>query len=432
MQGEDVARRARRLNIGAVAPLWALVAGVAVLTWLQMVRRPADPPLWDSFYVEDGGVFLGQAVDQGLFDSLATSYYGYLHTAPRLIAEPATWFPLEDAPLVMSLLTCLCVAVLAAYVFVASAAWIASPPLRAVLAVSMALLPATARDIVGTAANLHWFLIFAAFWAVVCPWRGRPWLAAAVAVVGLAALSDPLTAVLLPVAVALAWRARERRAWVPPAVILGGLLAHLVLRDDEAERFGSLEVADVPRIFAERVTSSLLAGDRYLHDLFGGETGSPFAWATLVVVVVGLAVGLWRLRGRRRWLLAGAAALSVAFFMVPVLRRGTEVFAPDEPWVVGASRYVYLPIMFLLTAFLAAFDRDGPRLRRREVAVAVLVLAVVAVNYRAPSRTEGGPRWKPELARAERECAGRPPGEPAVIQIIPSNWHVDIDCGRLD
>jgi hypothetical protein len=413
-------------------PLRALAVGVALLTWLQMVRRPADPPVWDSFYYEDGRVFFGQAVDQSFLDALATSHFGYLQTASRLVAEPATWFGFEQAPLVMSLLTCFTVGLLAAYVFVASAAWIASPLLRFVLATCVALLPATGRELGGSAANLHWYLIFAAFWALVCPWRGRWWFMASAAVVGLAAFSDPLTVALLPIGVVFARRSDERRGWVLPGLIVLGLLAHLGLRDDAAERFGSLEVAELPRIFAERVTSSLLAGDRYLEDLFGGQTGSPFAWATLAVVAVGVGVGLWRLRGRRRWLLGGAASLSILFFMIPALSRGTHVFLPDEPWLGTSSRYVYLPIMFLLTAFLAAFDRDGPRLRRREVVVAVLVLAVVAVNYRTPHRGEGGVRWKTELAKAKRACAGKSPDEPRSIRIVPRDWDVVIECGRLD
>ena len=413
------------------APLWALGLGVALLTWLQMVRRPADPPVWDSFYFEDGRVFFAQAVDQSFLDTLATSHFGYLHTASRLVAEPSTWFGFEHGPLVMSLLTCVLVAVLAAYVFEASAAWIASPLLRAVLAACVALLPATGSEMTGSANNLHWYLLFAAFWAAVCPWRGRWWLAASAAVVGLAVLSDPLTVVLLPIGALIAWRSGERRAWVMPGLIALGLVAQLVLRDDEAQPFGDFVLADLPRIFAERVTTSLLVGDRYLHDLFGGRTGSPFAWATLVVVVVGLGAGLWRLRGRRRWLLVGGAALSIAFFVIPPLRRGTTDFFPGEPWRAMSSRYTYLPILFLLTAFLAAFDRDGPRFRWREAVVAVLVLTVVAVNYRIPHRTEGALSWRTELAKAERLCAGKRPDEPASIPIFPRDWDAVVECGRL-
>lgn len=397
-----------------------------------MVRRPGDPPLWDSFFIEDGGVFLGHAVDNSFLASLTTSHHGYLHTAPRLIAEPGTWFALEDAPLVISLLTCVLVGLLAAYVFAASAAWIASPLLRFVLAVSVALAPVTARELNGSVNSLHWYLIFAAFWALICPWRGRWWLVASAAVVGLAAFSDPLTAALLPIGLVLAWRAGDRRAWVLPGLIVVALVAHIVLRDSDTERFGSLAVGDLPRIFAERVTSSLLVGDRYLQDLFDGRTGSPFAWATLAVVAAGVGIGLWRLRGRRRWLLGGAAALAIVFFLIPAFSRGTDVFQPAGPWIGASSRYIYLPVLFLLTALLALFDRDGPRLRWREVAVAVLVLAAVVVNYRTPHRTEGGPTWKAELAKAREECKGKRPEEPIPIQLIPEDWQVEIDCGRLD
>jgi hypothetical protein len=111
------------------------------------------------------------------------------------------------------------------------------------------------------------------------------------------------------------------------------------------------------------------------------------------------------------------------------------VFAPDEPWVVGASRYVYLPVMFLLTGLLAAVDRDAAEARRppwRELAVALAVLAVVAVNYRAPSRTQDGPRWGPAVRQARADCRTRPPGATAVIPIIqPEIWYVAVSCSQL-
>src|SRR5205807_6277378 len=114
---------------------------------------------------------------QHLIDNLGASYQGYLHTAPRLIAKAATWFPLDQAPLVMSLLATLLVSALAVYVFNASAAWIASPILRAVLALAVPFIPVTARELSVTASNLHWYPLYAAFWAVLCPWRTRGWLA---------------------------------------------------------------------------------------------------------------------------------------------------------------------------------------------------------------------------------------------------------------
>ncbi|MEA2353835.1 MAG: hypothetical protein QOJ14_2249, partial [Thermoleophilaceae bacterium] len=348
-----------------------------------MFRRPTAPPVWDSLIAEDGKIFLTQALAQPLSDNLATSYQGYLHTAPRLIAKVATWFPLEDAALVMSLAFALVVAFLSVYVFEASAAWIASPLLRAVLALAIPFIPVTAWQMAGTVSNLHWYLLYGAFWAIVCPWRTRGWLVASTALVLLAVLSDPLVAVFLPIAVVLAVRARDWRAWVAPGSIVFGILVTLALRDEGTTAISGSDYGVLPRVFADRVTSSLLVGDRHLKDILGETSGSPFAWASLAFVVLAIGVGLWRLRGRRAWLLAGGAALSVGFFAVAGFARGTSIWDSDRPWVLLGTRYVYLPVLFLLTALLAAVDRDAPgrwRPRALELVAAGLAVASMAVG----------------------------------------------------
>src|SRR5207244_4745365 len=113
----------------------------------------------------------------------------------RLIAFVATRFPVADGPLVMSLSTALVIALLAVYVFEASAAWITSPLLRAVLALAIPFLPVTSREMAGTLSHLHWYLDYAAFWAVIAMPRRRISLLASTAVVALAVLSDPLCGV---------------------------------------------------------------------------------------------------------------------------------------------------------------------------------------------------------------------------------------------
>ncbi|MEA2369322.1 MAG: hypothetical protein QOH38_2040 [Thermoleophilaceae bacterium] len=427
-------------------PLWAAGAAVAVLTALQMFRRPTAPPVWDSLIAEDGKIFLTQALAQPMSDNLATSYQGYLHTAPRLIAKVATWFPLEDAALVMSLAFALVVAFLSVYVFEASAAWIASPLLRAVLALAIPFIPVTAWQMAGTVSNLHWYLLYGAFWAIVCPWRTRGWLVASTALVLLAVLSDPLVAVFLPIAVVLAVRARDWRAWVAPGSIVFGIIVTLALRDEGTTAISGSDYGVLPRVFADRVTSSLLVGDRHLKDILGETSGSPFAWASLAFVVLAIGVGLWRLRGRRAWLLAGGAALSVGFFAVAGFARGTSIWDSDRPWVLLGTRYVYLPVLFLLTALLAAVDRDAPgrwRPRALELVAAGLAVASMAVGYAAPHRSSGELRWRPVVAKARRACAtGRPVppvtlrragGGTAFLPIDPRPvWAVEVGCAKLD
>src|SRR5205085_36585 len=135
------------------------------------------------------------------------------------------------------------------------------------------------------------------------------WLAMSTAVVVLAVLSDPLTAVLLPIALVFAIRGREWRGWVLPGCIALGLVLQLALRDEGTSSFGGSDYGVLPRFFAERVTSSLLVGDRYLKDVFGGTTWSPFAWASLAVVAVAVVLATivvgyaapHRSSGERRW-----------------------------------------------------------------------------------------------------------------------------------
>jgi hypothetical protein len=426
-------------------PAWAIAPLVALLTYLQMVRRPSDPALWDSLWTEDGTVFLTQALSQPFLDTLATSYYGYLHTVPRLITNVATWFPVEDMPLVMSLLTTFVIALLSVYVFEASGAWIASPILRALLALAVAFAPVTAREIAGTVGNLHWYLVYASFWAVISPWRTRGWLLASTAVVLASVLSDPLTAVALPIGVVLAVAARDRRAWALPGAIVAGLVIQLGLRDEGTTFFGGRDWGAIPRVFAERVTSSVIAGDRYLYDLFGGRTGSPFAWATLVAIGLAVGAGIWGLRGRRRWLVALATTMSLAYFLIPVFSRGTAQLFVSHPWLLASTRYIYLPVLFLLTALALAADR-GTRERRlptiREAAFTVLVGATLVTGYAAPHRSEGTPPWRPVVAQARAACAQkrnfglvtlyRNRGLIAVLPIVPiEHWRVVLGCDRL-
>jgi hypothetical protein len=176
-------------------------------------------------------------------------------------------------------------------------------------------------------------------------------------------------------------------------------------------------------------------------------TGSPFAWGSLALVALVVGAGLWRLRGRRQFLVGACAALSVAYFTISVVGRGTLVLYPSKPWLLASTRYIYLPVIFLLTAVLAVVDRREPGGRRlpwREVGVAALVLATIVASYRAPHRSAGSPRWKAALQQARLACAARRPRPgitlygrgaklTAVVPIAtPDEWYVPVSCSKLD
>jgi hypothetical protein len=109
---------------------------------------------------------------------------------------------------------------------------------------------------------------------------------------------------------------------------------------------------------------------------------------------------------------------------------------------------MYLPVMFLLTGLVAAADRGRPgaaarRSPVREIALALLVLVTVWLDYRAPHRTEGEPRWGPVVREAETACrTGRPAGRVTLTgtgadrtAILPTHrlghWYVPVSCSKL-
>jgi hypothetical protein len=260
------------------------VPWVAAATTLQMVRRPSDPPPWDSLFAEDGAVFLEGALNNKLPAPLFDSYNGYLHLVPRAIAELTVLFPLESAPLVMSLAASLTVAALSLLVYRASASWLPSPYLRAALAFAFVLLPvATGSEAGASAAYVGWYWLYACFWVLVAPPSGRAWLALASGVALLTALTTPLAVVLVPVAVAAAALRRDRHSVAVAGALAAGLAVQAVARSGEAARVGS-EAGDLLPLLGERVSGGLLVGDRFVGDLVNGSLGSVFGGVCSVAV----------------------------------------------------------------------------------------------------------------------------------------------------
>ncbi len=69
---------------GAALAAAAVVLGTVVGVW----RVPGAGAL-DTVWAEDGSVFLTGAANQGLLDSITTSYAGYYHLLPRALAKLA-------------------------------------------------------------------------------------------------------------------------------------------------------------------------------------------------------------------------------------------------------------------------------------------------------------------------------------------------------
>jgi hypothetical protein len=420
--------RATRTVYRGAAVLLALAAATA----LHLLRQRGHGA-WESLWAEDGSVFVTDA-HRDFTGTFFAQNGGYTHLIPRLIAGVAALFPVDRAATVVAIGGSLVIALLAAFVFVASAEVLQSRAARFGLAAAVLLLPIPGDELYANALTLHFYMLFACFWALV--WQSETGAAVAVrcAVVLASTLSDPLAVLLLPLAVVAPAMRRRRSSLAVSGVFLAGLAAQLLLvsAGDVPERNWAFRLGDLPETFALRVTGGLLVGDHFLGDLWL-DYGRAFSYTALAVVAVVLGVLL--VRANRPTAAIALMAISYAglFFCVQLVGRGTSGIAPHaSSFHLHHARYALLPFLFLVTALLVLIDRAPRRVWLRSAA-AVWLVALIAVNYRiGPNDRSTGPRWQPEVSAARAVCE-RPS---QVVRILvapapPEVWFARIRCDRL-
>jgi hypothetical protein len=430
------------------------------LTVLQLLRQPGEPS-WSSVWQEDGSVFLTDAIENPVA-AIFEPYAGYLHVVPRLIAQVVAVFPLEWAAALLSVSSSVIVALLALYVYRTSASMLSSEWTRLTIALLFVLVPASAYETNANITNLHWYLDFAAFWALFSRPRTRAEIAAATAIVGFAVLSDPLMGLLAPLALLYLWETRRSPASIVPLVFGATLLLQFVVGvvEEPPDPFGRVDATEVPAIYALRVAGSVVVGDLFL-DNFWNRFGLGFAWSAFAIVAVAAALGVIGSRGAHRRFVLASLAVSVLFLAIPLLLRGTENFLNrGAAFNLNGSRYTLLPVLFLLVGLLAGAEgwreRLGPtRWRNLQLGVGTFLAILVVVNYANFAVRTAGPNWGKSLQASRDLCRtsdGRLPGEreplegayfplkrqpgevrvPIAPNLPPYPFAFVIDCQKLD
>lgn len=192
MHADDTASRAP--NSSGLLLLFLLV-------FLLLACKSPDALSTPQFWAEDGVIFFTQQFGHAL-PRLLTSYAGYLHTVPRLVAWLAAAFPYRDAPGIYNF----CAIVIdssAVLYFALRSRWLV--PIWLTLAI-FALAP-TDGEAFGTLTNVQWFLQFALFAMALYPnppasrstaRRWSRWVAAA-----LLALTGPFSILIILIVAAL-------------------------------------------------------------------------------------------------------------------------------------------------------------------------------------------------------------------------------------
>lgn len=353
---------------------------------------------FDAMWAEDGRVFFAGA---DRLSSFAETYAGYAHTLPRVLAflgraalPIGSWAPY--AVLASSAV----VGALAAFVYAAARATTGSTAVAAGAAAALALTPSLMYETLGSLANLQWFLLPAALWAVLLPAGRLRWSAPTVAAV--AALSTPLVVLLLPAALLVHRRGVLRAR--PVQAVLAGTAVQLLLIAGGPSAGGGPE---------RRMGLPADAGTALLSQVAGaGSRG--LGWAVVGAVAVSLAVGAWYGTGLRAPL---AAAVGSG---VLVLLATT--------WVSGmmASRYVAAASMLVLTGLAVAVGASRWTLPGLAVVGVVAWVAFPADPYRL-----SGPSWDAGVAGWAAACTAG--AAQADIPVGPAGWGVaTIACPGRD
>jgi hypothetical protein len=459
----------------------ARIAGGAVFvvgaTALQPLRQ-AGMSMWRTVWAEDGFIFYTTAHGQPLHESILQSYGGYAQVVPRILASVGAQLPADRYSQFVTFSSAFLVALLALFVYVASAPLLRSPVRQGVLAGAMVLLPVLPHESLGAISGIHLFMPLACWLAVLVPVRTAGAIAARLPIVILAPLSSPLAALIAPVAVwyVVRWvRHRpDARSLLVPVAFLSASAVQAVIwwtqRYSTVERPSTLEMVEsIGRAYATKVPLGTFVGVRWIDSLWQ-SMGYGIAALVGVVVVGGLAWKLARASSTSRILILATVGASVATYAFSLYQRPewleTVLVEPGEPYHFLSMRYEILPALLLIAALLlpvdletdAVVDPTQPetttirtRLARDRVvlgAVAVWLLVAIIPSFRFTNLRSEGPSWPLQIHQVRAVCTGElslddfPPddapeaeprpwditGEEVVVAISPEGWRSELTC----
>ena len=411
-------------------PRWAfLLVQVAVIALgaLVMLARIGGRPAWDSVYAEDPGIYLPAALAHPWH--LLQSYGGYLQLVPRLIGQIAALLPIRYASAVFAVGGALVASACGLFAYHASAGHVSSRWLRALLGLSVVLLPVAQLEIADDGVNSIWYLLVALFWAALWRPRTRGGAGAAAVVAFAAAASSSLALLFAPLfaarAVVLPRRPREHAATAGWA--LGCLLQVLVIVTSHLSRLAPHDPFNAVLYYAHEVLLPALGWHLswHLRDI-AGLAGATAITGGIIVVV--LAAVLATQARQCRVFVVTAVATGLVFTAV------SSAFAwggPGQPVTIAVehgARYSTVPILLLDAALIVAADAYARRWwpRPRAVAAVAALIAVLAVgwatDFRYPVRHFDGHAsdWALTARNWLRHCQNRPAG--TITVTFPDWW----------
>ncbi|HEV2452265.1 MAG TPA: hypothetical protein VGS62_10105 [Streptosporangiaceae bacterium] len=403
---------------------------VVALGALVMLARVSGRPAWDSIYAEDPRIYLPQALAHPWH--LLQSYGGYLQLVPRLIGQIAALLPIRHASVAFAAGGALVASACGLFAYHASAGQVRSRWLRALVGLSVVLLPVAPLEIADNGVNSIWYLLVALFWAAL--WRPRTRTGAAVAAVvafaAAASSSLALVFVLLFAARAIVVPRRLREHAATAGWVLGSLLQAGVIATSHLSRFAPRDPVNLALYYAHDVLLPALGWHLswHLRDLLGLTGATALAGGVIVVILASV------LATQDRQCRVFVVTAVLTGLVLTTISSALAWGGPGQrvtPRIEHGARYSTVPILLLDAALIVAADAytrrwwRRPRPRPRAIAAVVALVAVLAAgwvtDFRYPVRRLAGPPsdWQRTAAAWLHYCQHQPAG---TITVTFRDW----------
>ena len=415
-----------RTGLARWSALILVQVAVVAVGALVMLARVGGRPAWESVWAEDRGIYVPGALAHPWH--LLQSYGGYLQLIPRLIGQIATLLPIRHASVALAVGGALIASACGLFAYHASAGQVGSRWLRALLGLSVVLLPVAQLEIADNGVNSIWYLLVALFWAAL--WRPRTRAGAVIAAVVAfaAAASNSLGLLFAPLfaarAVVVPRSLREHAATVGWAA--GSVLQVAVIVTSHQSRLRPRDPVNAVLFYAHDVLLPTLGWHLswHLRDTLG-LTGATVLAGGLILAILAFVVVTQDRRCRAFVVTAVATGLVFTTFTSALAWGGPGQRISVR--VEHGARYSTLPILLLDAALIVAADAYARRWWPRPKAIAA-VAALVAVlaagwatDFRYPVRRLFGPdaAWEHTASAWLRHCQHRPAG---TITVTFRDW----------
>ncbi len=412
-----------------------MTAALAVLASAAAWSR-LPPTTQQTVWAEDGTIFLNDAISGAPATHLFAGYAGYLQLLPRLIADVVIrTVDVADAGVAINLASCAVVGLGASLVYWCARDVIGASPLRLVLCSITVLAPLAPIELLGNAANLHWFFIWITLWILLYEPRTRmgAWMLAIVTLIG--AMSEIQLLVLVPL---LLVNVRGHNVWPPRIGLAVGLVAQIIttLLSPRVAHAGGLGGA--LRAYVAQVALPNFAANRQTMTAALGE--HALLWEVLAIVPFLLAA-LVCLRWGSPLQRVAALYLVLGSFVIWVVDSYLNGYggSPTHSVPFVFIRYAVVPSMLLLASIVLAAQvlasRRAPIAWIGTAAVAALVVVMVVQYMPTETNRSDGPTWAKAIGAARKSCESSASGMNQLVVTAPRTktalWTFPISCERL-